>query len=228
MWEDIDKYHFTKAVNEGKGQICNDNFSKLIELHASDLNNKTFLEIGTWNGLGSTKAFVNGLSKRNDNYIFYSLECNSDKANQAKELYKNYDKVHILNEVIWNSEPNDFYDIFPQCKTNELYKKWNDVDIINMKNCNLFLERNNLPDFFDILLLDGGEFTTYYEFQLLKNKCKILMLDDTNTDKCKLIVNEIKENPQLWEIIIEEKIRNGYLIAVNIDTLRKKLRENTI
>jgi hypothetical protein len=213
MWEDNDKNTFLKAVNAGKGQICNDNFSKLIEKYASDLNNKNFLEIGTWNGLGSTKAFVNSLSKRNDDYIFYSLECNSDKAHQAKELYKKYDKVHILNEVIWNDEPKDFYDIFPQCKTNKLYKKWNDVDIINMKKCSLFLERKNLPDFFDILLLDGGEFTTYYEFQLLKNKCKILMLDDTNTAKCKLIVKEIKENPQLWEIVTEEKIRNGFLIA---------------
>jgi hypothetical protein len=213
MWEDVDKNTFINAVNEGKGQICDDNFSILIEKYASDLNNKTFLEIGTWNGLGSTKAFVNSLSKRQDNYIFYSLECNRDKANQAKELYKNYDKVNILNEVIWNDQPDDFYQIFPQCKTNKLYKKWNDVDIINMKMCNLFLERKNLPEQFDVLLLDGGEFTTYYEFQLLKNRCKYLMLDDTNSAKCELIVKEIKQNPQIWTIINEENVRNGFLIA---------------
>ena len=66
---------------------------------------------------------------------------------------------------------------------------------------------------FDVLLLDGGEFTTYHEFQILKNRCKILMLDDINTDKCKLIVNEIEHDPS-WKIIKRENIkRNGYLIA---------------
>jgi hypothetical protein len=64
-----------------------------------------------------------------------------------------------------------------------------------MKRCNLFLNKPNLPKVFDVILLDGGEFTTYYEFQLLKNRCKILMLDDINVDKCKLIVSEILADP---------------------------------
>ena len=81
-----------------------------------------------------------------------------------------------------------------------------------MKRCNLFLNKPNLPEVFDVILLDGGEFTTYYEFQLLKNRCKILMLDDINVDKCKLIVSEILADPS-WKIIKKQNIRNGYLIA---------------
>jgi hypothetical protein len=81
-----------------------------------------------------------------------------------------------------------------------------------MKKCNLFLNRPNLPTVFDVILLDGGEFTTYYEFQLLKNRCKILMLDDINVDKCKLIVSELYSDPS-WKIIKQENVRNGYLIA---------------
>jgi hypothetical protein len=215
MWEENDKKNFEKHKNKGIGQICNDSFSIEIKKLASNTNYKTFLEIGTWNGLGSTKVFVDTLSQRNDNYIFYSLECNSDKATEASKLYKKYTQVKILNEVIWNEEPPNFYEIFPQCKTNELYKKWNDVDIINMKKCKLFLERTDLPDIFDILLLDGGEFTTYYEFQILKNRCKILMLDDTNTSKCKLIVDEIKNNKDKWTILFKGNTRNGFLIAEN-------------
>ena len=85
-----------------------------------------------------------------------------------------------------------------------------------MKKCNLFLNRPNLPEIFDVLLLDGGEFTTYYEFQILKNRCKILLLDDINFDKCKLIVQEIKLDNS-WKIIKEEKnMRNGYLIVEKI------------
>lgn len=131
------------------------------------------------------------------------MECNKDKSLFAKNLYNNNNKIHILNEVIWNEIPKNFYKIFPQCLTNKLYKKWNEVDIINMKKCNKFLDRIDLPKIFDVVLLDGGEFTTYHDFQLLKDRCRLLLLDDTNTDKCKFIVKEIKENKQ-WKILKED------------------------
>lgn len=212
MWENNDKKNYERLQKQNIGQICNDSLSTEIINYASNLNYKSFLEIGTWNGLGSTMAFSTGFKNREDDYIFYSLECNKDKCIDAAKLYTNNDKMHILNEVIWNEQPNDFYKIFPQCLSNEMYKHWNEVDIINMKKCNLFLDRPKLPEIFDIILLDGGEFTTYYEFQILKNRCKILMLDDTNVDKCKLIVNEIKSDKS-WKIIKSDNIRNGYLIA---------------
>jgi hypothetical protein len=215
MWENNDKKNYDYHKGQNIGQICNDKFSNEITKYASNSNYKTFLEIGTWNGLGSTRAFSTGFINRNDDYIFYSLECNKEKHADASKLYTNNDKIHILNEVIWNEEPSDFYKIFPQCLTNRIYKHWNEVDIINKKKCNLFLNRPNLPAIFDIILLDGGEFTTYYEFQILKNKCKILMLDDINVDKCKLIVKEIESDPN-WQIIQREKTRNGFLIAENL------------
>jgi hypothetical protein len=215
MWENNDKQNYYYHKNFNIGQICNDVFSNEITKYASNLKYKTFLEIGTWNGLGSTRAFSNGFINRNDDYVFYSLECNKDKCMDAKKLYIDNNKIHILNEVIWNEEPNDFYKIFPQCLTNAMYKHWNEVDIINMKKCDLFLNRQNLPDIFDIILLDGGEFTTYYEFQILKNRCRILMLDDINVDKCKLIVKEIESDPT-WKIITREHTRNGFLIAKKI------------
>jgi hypothetical protein len=216
MWESNDKRYYSYAKSNQIGQICNDSFSKEIEKYASNDKYKAFLEIGTWNGLGSTKAFNNGFKSRNDDYIFYSLECNKDKCMDASKLYSDNSKIHILNEVIWNEEPSDFYEIFPQCLKNETYKHWNEVDIINMKKCSLFLDRPNLPDIFDVILLDGGEFTTYHEFQLLKNKCKILMLDDINVDKCKLIVLELENDPS-WKIIKRDNTRNGYLIAEKLE-----------
>lgn len=213
MWEINDKQNYYNHVHNGVGQISNDSFSMEITKYASNPNYKTFLEIGTWNGMGSTRAFSNGFRNRTENdYVFYSLECNIEKCMEAVKLYTHNHNMHILNEVIWNEEPRDFYNIFPQCLTNKMYKHWNEVDIITMKKCNLFLDRPNLPEVFDVLLLDGGEFTTYYEFQLLKNRCKILMLDDINTDKCKLIVEELKSD-KCWRILKCQNVRNGYLIA---------------
>jgi hypothetical protein len=215
MWEKNDRNNYLYHNQQMLGQISNDSFSRDIEEYASNPKYKTFLEIGTWNGLGSTKAFSNGFKTRTDDYVLYSLECNTDKCNDAAKLYTNNNKIHILNEVIWNEEPSNFYTIFPQCLTNQTYKLWNEVDIVNMKKCNLFLNRPNLPDVFDVILLDGGEFTTYFEFQLLKHRCKVLMLDDVNVDKCKLIVSELYSDPS-WKIIKQVNIRNGYLIAEKI------------
>ena len=220
MWESCDKFHYHNMTSQEIGQICNDSFSMEIEKYASDPMNKTFLEVGTWNGLGSTKAFYNGLSKRTDEFQFYSLECNKDKSDAAAKLYAHNDKIHILNEVLWNEEPSNFYDIFPQCKEDARYRHWNEVDIMNMKRCDLFLERPGLPDIFDVVLLDGGEFTTYYEFQLLKERCRILMLDDTESDKCKLIVKELRDHPSVWRILKEEKVRNGYVIAERLTNVQ--------
>jgi hypothetical protein len=215
MWDFNDKQNYDCHKYYNIGQICNDPFSNEIIKYASNLEYKTFLEIGTWNGMGSTKAFSNGFANRNDDYIFYSLECNFDKCMDAIKLYSENSKIHILNEVIWNEQPIDFYEIFPQCLNDETYKHWHNVDIINMKKCNLFLNRPNLPPIFDVVLLDGGEFTTYYEFQILKNRCKVIMLDDINVDKCKLIVKEI-ESDKSWKIVKRENIRNGFLIAEKI------------
>lgn len=216
FWNIDDKNGFANATTRQIGQISLETqFGKRIYDYAKNTQYKNILEIGTWNGLGSTRCFVEGLLTRVDNYNFYSLECNSDKSMLARKNYENIKNVYILNEVILNNMPDDIYTIFPEIQTNSDYLYWNSIDFNNMKDKKLFLERDELPEYFDILLLDGGEFTTYYEFQILKNKCKILMLDDTNVPKCKLIVQEIKSNLDKWEIIEENNERNGFFICRN-------------
>ena len=218
MWEHNDKKNYEVHKHNSVGQICNDRFSELIREFSKDLSNKTFLEIGTWNGLGSTKQFVDVLKTRNDDYIFYSLECNSEKCNDARNLYVSEQKVIILNEVLFNDEPSNFYEIFPQCGSNEMYKEWHRVDMENMKKCDIFLERDDLPELFDVVLLDGGEFTTYFEYQLIKDRCKYLLLDDINVAKCTKIVEEIKSEPDKWIIVEENKhTRNGFMVCKNIN-----------
>jgi hypothetical protein len=217
MWDSVDQANFNLHVARGIGQICNDPFSDAIRLHSRNPENKTFLEIGTWNGLGSTKQFVDELVRRTDEYVFYSLECQIEKSNYAAELYKKYDRIHILNEVLFNTTPDGFYETFPQCKSSALFKRWNDVDISNMSRCSIFTDRPDLPDIFDVVLLDGGEFTTYFEFLLLRDRCKILMLDDIVADKCKLIVSEIESNPAEWTILEKNtSVRNGFMVCRRI------------
>ena len=218
MWEYNDKNNYNSHTLQNVGQISDGLFSEIIRECAKDQSNKTFLEIGTWNGLGSTKQFVDMLKTRSDDYVFYSLECNSDKCNDARNLYVNEQKTIILNEVLFNNEPNNFYDIFPQCLSNTMYKEWHRVDMENMKKCKIFLERTDLPEIFDVVLLDGGEFTTYFEYQLIKDRFKYLLLDDINVAKCTKIVEEIKSEPEKWMIIQENRYsRNGFMVCKNLN-----------
>jgi hypothetical protein len=214
MWDQNDKNGFIIESNKHVGQVKNNSLlANIINKLCNEKDNKTFLEIGTWNGYGSTKIFVNSLSNRTDT-LFYSLECNKEKSEFASNLYKDKHNVFILNETINKELPNDISLIFPELLNNKQYSYWNEVDVNNMKQCNLFLERKDIPDIFDVIFLDGGEFTTYYEFQILKTKCKYLLLDDTNTNKCKKIVDEIYSNKNKWEILVHNKNeRNGILLC---------------
>jgi hypothetical protein len=216
-WSNNEHAGFIEASNNNVGQINLDqNLGKLIYEYSSNDNLTNFLEIGTWNGLGSTKCFIEGFKNRKTKFNFYSLECNTDKYEFAKKLYKNIENVHILNEVILNEMPNDIYETFPILLTNKELKYWNDIDFENMKNKNLFLNRQDIPNFYDVILLDGGEFTTLYEFNKLKDKCKFLFLDDINVYKCKKIVEEIKSSNN-WKILMEANERNGVLVCERIN-----------
>jgi hypothetical protein len=216
-WNIEDKNGFYSCFQNNVGQhSLGTPLGNFIYEYASNPEFKTYLEIGTWNGLGSTKCFVEAFRNRSENdYVFYSLECNTEKHNVAKDLYKDIPSVNILNEVLLTEMPSDIHDIFPELTNNSTLQFYNNNDFGNMKDKSLFLDRSDLPEIFDVILLDGGEFTTYYEYQLLKDRCRILMLDDTNGCKCKRIVMEMKENPDQWELIVEYTDNNGFVIAKN-------------
>ena len=204
-WDKSDRQNYQNSTLRKDGQILNDDnlISRWIRKLSADTKNKTFLEIGTWNGLGSTKVFAESLESRNSDYIFYSLECNADKSIDAANLYSEYKNIHILNEVLFNKKPLNFNEIYPDyfyifnhlgmSRKPKINNHWNKVDFVNMEDCKLFLDRDNLPDIFDVVLLDGGAFTTYFEFQMLKDRCNYLLLDDIRNVKNKKIVDIIKD-----------------------------------
>lgn len=213
FWDQNDLNGFKTAEKSQIGQVTLDSeLGKKLYDYAQDDNIKTFLEIGTWNGLGSTKCFIEGFKNRKTSFKFYSLECNKEKSDYAKKLYSGIENVYILDNVLLNKIPSDIYDIFPVLLENETMNYWNKIDFQNMADKKLFFETTpNLPEIFDFILLDGGEFTTWFEYNLIKDKCKLLALDDTNTFKCKKIVEELKLSNQ-WEVIHESDERNGIMI----------------
>lgn len=79
------------------------------------------------------------------------------------------------------------------------------IDVKNMKKCTYVEDRN-----FDVVFLDGGEYTTYLEYQVLKDNCKMIICDDCCVDKCSCIYSELKVDPS-WELLYENfNERNGW------------------
>ena len=219
-WDQGDLHGVISHTQHGIGQINMDSKIGVALASIAALPTvKTLLEVGTWNGLGSTRCIVEGLRRRavDQPYTFYSLEANSEKWGIARDFYKDMPDVHILNEVFYNDEPADQLTVFPELAENSTYQHWHNIDMQNMKSKPVFWNRADLPQTFDMVLLDGGEFTTWYEYQHIKDRCRILVLDDTNVSKCSRIVQELKSQPERWNIIMENEERNGNLIALRHD-----------
>jgi hypothetical protein len=216
-WDSADYNNVIEHNAKNIGQVDLDSYlGKFLNSFAKNEKYTTFLEIGTWNGLGSTKCIVDGLLTRKTPFTFYSLECNSEKVKMAQKLYADISGVHILDEVLLSERPANMTLIFPELLTNTEFAEWNKIDFENMREKPLFLNRLGLPDVFDVVLLDGGEFTTWYEYNLIKDRCKILLLDDTRVSKCKKIVSDILDQPHKWKVLLNSKERNGTFACMRI------------
>ena len=75
-------------------------------------NFKNYVEVGTWNGEGSTKCFMDALLQRHDESVLYSLEANIEFYEQARRYWDPYmftvrsptPKLHLLYGRIIEAE----------------------------------------------------------------------------------------------------------------------------
>jgi hypothetical protein len=169
---------------------------------------KNIVEIGTWNGLGSTKCFLLGIQ---DSTKFYTVESNEEKVQIAKQNLSSLTTPNVT--FLWGSilSPEDVKqpsNIFPELLRNSEFQRWHSLDMENISRSPNVLSQ--LPEEIDFLLLDGGEFTTWYEFQILFPRCKKwIALDDVLVSKCKKIREYLKGHA-LWSETAYIPERNGF------------------
>ena len=213
MWDQNDVQGFQYWTPKQIGQINLDsNLGKLIYEVSKREDVKFILEIGTWNGFGSTKCVVEAIKEQKDKH-FVSLECNKEKLNIAKSFYEFHYNIQeplieLLNLTVLDKIPTteELNSQFPTLKDDPTKMHWLNVDLENLKNCGVYTTDKQI----DLLILDGGEFTTYFEYAILKDKCKNIILDDTIIDKCSQIRKELLEDER-WELVKEDqKDRNGW------------------
>lgn len=191
-----------------QGQITPESKAgQLITKISSQLDVRTIVELGTWNGCGSTKCLIIGMDK-NPNKHLITIELYPDQYQLANENLKNAFNVTLLHGSILTPEETlkipkeeiDFNDLHAQLYYNS------DIKYIESYP-NVF---HKIPDQIDFLVLDGGEYTTFIEWSKLKDRTSIVFLDDTNIFKCRKIKKELLKDPA-WICIEDEPYsRNGY------------------
>jgi hypothetical protein len=183
---------------------------------------KNIVEIGTWNGMGSTKCIYDAISEKKGEYLVYSLECNTEFHNIALINYKNLPKLNNFNMILGtiispeeNKDPiNNYDDIFFNQYSRDIQNSWYIQDLENCKKVPNVL--SIIPDSIDLLILDGGEFSSLSEYQKLKDRVKYLILDDTNMIKNYEVSNIIRSDVN-YEVLFDSNDRNGFLIAKKLN-----------
>tara|TARA_Y100001960_G_C14718523_1_gene851091 strand:+ start:395 stop:1852 length:1458 start_codon:yes stop_codon:yes gene_type:complete len=192
-----------------QGQILeNTKFATSIGAVINKYKPEYILEIGTWKGLGSTKVILDSIIKANYDPDFISLESNLNFYNAAKENLNHYkNKVKLVYGRIIELEIYSKY--VTQLNLSDEHKLWMKDDLKNYNECPNVSKL--LPNEIDFLLLDGGEFSTYLEWEMLKDRSKIVALDDTKVEKTKKIMNELIADSN-YESLYKSDERNGFHI----------------
>ena len=202
-----------KVRNFRSGQIKKHHeVGKWIEFLSSLSGVNTIVEIGTWNGAGSSMAIARGVVSRPKNDRDH-VEVTGYEINpiMAKAARRRLARFSFFNIVFGSLVSIDDLDRSNLTQTEELWIKQDEKWIIAAPKV-----INSLPQKLDLLILDGGEFSTLAEFNLLKERVSgWIILDDTNTRKCAEIMKIIKSGNEFL-IIYESQERNGTAILKRV------------
>jgi hypothetical protein len=180
---------------------------------------ENIVDVGTWNGMGTTTCILQALedSQKTDTNI-YSIELYPEMLKIAKDNLSDY--LHKYNLKLLQgriSDPDEVYGWFDHSSIdfeNDMHAKlWYDKDMELLKQSQSIL--NLLPQNIDLLILDGGEYSTYPEWQKLKSRIKYFVLDDTNILKCSQIKREVISDTEQYTVLYDvSSDRNGYLVGL--------------
>tara|TARA_R110000824_G_scaffold352906_3_gene540036 strand:+ start:217 stop:837 length:621 start_codon:yes stop_codon:yes gene_type:complete len=200
------------------GQINgNTKFGQILYELSRNKKYTNYVEIGTWNGQGSTKCIMDGLLLRRDLSVLYSLETNKKFYDMAYNYWApqlvtyRVPKLNLIyGRIVESEDISSVEEIQKYDEFDSRYLDWRAEDAKNYKDCKNVIEK--IPETIDVLLLDGGEFTSYAEYLALKDRTKLLVLDDSRVFKNKRVRSELMNNKD-WKLLHDNlQDRNGVTI----------------
>lgn len=161
-------------------------------------------EVGTWNGQGSTICVMNAIINK-PNSILYSIESDINQFRKAVDFWENKpikNKLILISGTLHTNIANEkdvknaCNGIIPCYHEHYLFEK---NFLIEDSVVNIDKIQN-----IDIIILDGGEYTTEGDFNILINKNpKVIILDDASVYKCKNIREQLL-NDVNWVLYKED------------------------
>jgi len=196
---------FSQKTDDPQGQIlASSRLGRWIEFLASEPGVGSIVEIGTWKGLGSTLLVANAIREFGDSTVFYSLEANKLFHKVAQKNLHREKRVRL----IWGTivSPGDL----DRANLEEHEVPWLLEDEKSLAEAPNVLHL--LPKRIDLLILDGGEFSTWSEFEALEPRLtRYLVLDDTMVRKSRR-VEAFVSSSRHWVEISKGTDRNGWSV----------------
>jgi hypothetical protein len=202
-----------------EGQVNrNTDFGDLLYKIALISNFTRWLEIGTWNGKGTTTCILDGFrdSNKKDAKLI-SYEANKYMFENAKrnlQTHPNFNSVIFNEGRIDNSKPFPTVDDLSETTRESTYfKQYYDSEK------QLYEKAKPIrPEFSpEVCVLDGAEYTGWLDFESIpKDQLKIIFLDDVNCDKNKSVVEHLMKD-SLWKLYKKSDSRNGWACFLRND-----------
>lgn len=206
-------------------EIKDDAFYRLIrELAASEVL-RHVLEIGSSAGSGSTKAFVEGLARNAASPKLFCIEVSRPRFELLRKTYADFGFVHCYNMSSVRPEEfpdaaavEEFYRTTPTTLNRyplEQVLGWRTADIAYIRDAQVpadaidHIKAEHGIDAFDMVLIDGSEFTGEAELEKVRG-ARIILLDDTNAFKGFRARQKLLSDPDYEVIADDQGLRNGY------------------
>ena len=155
--------------------------------------------------MGSTLCILESLD---DESVFVSIENSKEFYDIAVKNLNDYkNKVNLIYGTIVSSE--EIMEFVSELSLDNTKLGWLNEDLNNVNLCPNVMDI--IPEKIDFLLLDGGEFSTYKEWEKLKNRSLFVALDDIREIKTNKIYNELSVNND-YDLIYKTDEGNGFCI----------------
>lgn len=206
-------------------EIINDEFYWLIKELARSEEIKHVLEIGSSAGGGSTTAFVEALRANRNKPYLYCMEVSKPRFEALSQRYAQEGFVKCFNlssvgldEFPSAAEVSDFYRLTPTNLNQyplEQVLGWLEQDIQYLSKSGVrtdgieFIKAQAGIEAFDLVLIDGSEFTGAAELNHVRG-AKFILLDDTNAFKCHQARARLLTDPDYVLVADNQTLRNGF------------------
>jgi hypothetical protein len=188
---------------------------------ASKSNISTIVEIGSFDGLGSTLSILLANKDRIEQKLvqFVALEADPTHYKTTKNnlsAYSDLSGFTILNGIVTDQHfsREQILELINSDLSHLIHRQhfelWFDKEVAILGTAPNVLDL--LPKTIDLLVLDGGEYSTYFEWLILKDRTNVFVLDDCNLLKCHMIRKEMLSDPDFELLIDDPGDRQGYCI----------------